>query len=307
MVRGKNNKSATERLDAILASPLYTKCKQSTPKVLDRIRLVEGDLQHVDAAISKRDRAELIENVEMIIHAGSAVRADASLLDVGRINVRGTREILCLAKEIPDLKSFAYISTAFSHCYQNAIAEEFSPPPLDPDRMIGILEHPDSVAVLDAVTHRMRYPWPNNYTFSMALSEELVRRAGDTMPITVIRPSIGECFQKFSFAKKKYICTKNIVLSTNEDPITGYNTSTYGVNGMMVAGAMGLMRIAAANPQCRSHIICSDFVVSATLSAMWNRCIADADEEIPKIYTVTVNQDDLRWGNATKQTNICDI
>lgn len=91
-------------------------------------------------------------------------------------------------------------------------------------------------------------------------------------------------------------------MSTHEDPITGYNTSTYGINGVMLAGAMGLMRVAAANGKCRSHIICSDFVVSATLSAVWDLCVATGDKattkEVPKIYTVTVNQDELRWGKG---------
>lgn len=206
MVRDKNNKSATERLDAILAAPLYTKCKESTPRFSDRIRLVSGDLQHLDAAISAADRSELLEHVQIVIHAGGAVRADASLADVGRINVRGTREILRLAHEMQHLEAFAYISTAFSHCYRNDVPEEFMPAPLDPDDMIRMVEHDDSVAVLDAVSQRLRYPWPNNFTFSTAITEEQMRRAGKTLPITVMRPSMGtHSYLKLiiTFLKKK--------------------------------------------------------------------------------------------------------
>lgn len=68
----------------------------------------------------------------------------------------------------------------------------------------------------------------------------------------------------------------------------------------MVAGAVGFMRVAHANADKHSHIVCSDFVVSATLASVWDLCCKRADrgvvEDDPKIYAVTINQDDLRWG-----------
>lgn len=194
-------------MQEICDSPLFVKCKQQSPRFVELIRIVQGDLQHFEAGISPADRHELIENVEIVVHAGADVRFAASLQDVCRINVRGTREILKLAKSMKRLLSFAYISTIFSHCWQHNIDETFYPAPMDPDEMIRVveyLEHKDNVSnagtVLEAVTQRLTQPWPNNFTFSTALAEELVRRAGHTIPATVIRPSM----RKFKVFRLKY-------------------------------------------------------------------------------------------------------
>lgn len=80
----------------------------------------------------------------------------------------------------------------------------------------------------------------------------------------------------------------------------------------MVAGTVGFMRVAHANPDKHSHIVCTDFVVSATLASVWDVCSKRADrgdvvvEEDPKIYAVTINQDDLRWGESA-DLPICSI
>lgn len=181
-------------MQEICDSPLFVKCKEQSPRFVELIHIVHGDLQHLEAAISPADRLELIENVEIVVHAGADVRFAAPLLEVCRTNVRGTREILKLAKSMKRLLSFAYISTIFSHCWQHNIDETFYPAPIDPDEMIRVveyLEHNDD-QVLEAVTQRLTQPWPNNFTFSTALSEELVRLAGRTIPVTVIRPSMSK-------------------------------------------------------------------------------------------------------------------
>lgn len=33
--------------------------------------------------------------------------------------------------------------------------------------------------------------WPNNYTFTKAISEELVRERQDRLPIAIVRPGVG--------------------------------------------------------------------------------------------------------------------
>lgn len=120
-----------------------------------------------------------------------------------------------------------------------------------------------------------------------------------------------------------------IVLSAQEDPHAGYNTSMSGINGILVSGAIGFMRILSANRESHGHIICSDFVVSATMAAIFDlwtntllvtsqksdkvtkKCIFSPKKETaaltkaiapPKIYTVTLNHEDLKWG--IKNTSI---
>lgn len=171
--------------------------KQLNPRFLERVHPVLGDLGTVGLGLSTADRESLCSNVELVIHAGSDVRLDSSLGDVTLVNVRGTREMLRLAHNMKHLQGFAYISTAFAHSQRDRIEEQFYDSPIDPDQLVHIVEHLGAESeVLDVLTDTLTKPWPNTYTFSMAVAEELLKRASHVVPITVIRPTIGKLFIK---------------------------------------------------------------------------------------------------------------
>lgn len=113
-------------------------------------------------------------------------------------NIRGTREILKLARKIENLENFIHISTAYSFCMRNVIGEDFYPPPLDADVMIQMVENmtrKQNLDVLEATCEKIIKPWPNTYTFSKAITEDLVRQYIKHFKITIIRPSIGKKHQ----------------------------------------------------------------------------------------------------------------
>lgn len=146
--------------------------------------------------ISPSDLKELQENVEIVIHSAADIRFDCSLLELVRVNLRGTREILRLTESIKNLDMFIYVSTAYSHCYRPDIKEEFYKCPFDPDTIIRISEmvemNEDEQENYEAMTAKLIPPWPNTYTYSKALSEELVRNFGKRFSTVVVRPSIGK-------------------------------------------------------------------------------------------------------------------
>lgn len=165
---------------------------------MDRIEIVDGNLKELKLGLSEATRLELIENVQIVVHAGAAVNFNSPIQDVGMINVRGTREMLNLAKEMKNLIAFAYLSTAFTHCWSKDIDEEFHGTPIDPDKMIKIVEFfekKNDSDVLDVLGKKLIAPWPNTFTFSKAITEELVRRASKTIPIIVLRPSSGKVYK----------------------------------------------------------------------------------------------------------------
>ena len=41
-------------------------------------------------------------------------------------------------------------------------------------------------------SYRKNGKWPNTYTFSKALAEEIIEKLNGRLPIAIIRPSIGE-------------------------------------------------------------------------------------------------------------------
>lgn len=55
-----------------------------------------------------------------------------------------------------------------------------------------------------------------------------------------------------------------------EEPVKGWGTNFYGINGTVVAGATGLMRVASVNKGAIAHLVCTDQVVNATLTVLWD-------------------------------------
>lgn len=159
---------------------------------MKRVRVIEGDLLELDAGISVVDRQHIIDNVQIVLHSAADVRFDETLRHLIMCNIRGTRELLKLAVEIRQLEVFLHISTAYSHCPRKHIDEQFYEAPIEPNHMIDLIEKLDGYEeLLEIVTERLISPWPNTYTFTKAITEELVRQYGRKIPVAVIRPSIS--------------------------------------------------------------------------------------------------------------------
>lgn len=195
LARPKKGKTSLERMAETFAGALFTGLSKKQPDYMQRIKVVEGNTRDLDVGLSNEAQAELCENVDIILHAAADVRFDNTLRELSLVNLRGTREMLRLAERCKKLIMFAYISTAFAHCVRSRVEEKFYGVPISPEQMIKIAEHfekdPDS-EVLETLSDRFCCPWPNTYSFSKALSEELIREYGDRVPAIIIRPSISE-------------------------------------------------------------------------------------------------------------------
>ena len=62
-----------------------------------------------------------------------------------QMNIEGTQMMVNLARKMPQLKAFIHTSTAFSHCYNEHIKEEFYPcTAFTPDDIIELCKMPDN-------------------------------------------------------------------------------------------------------------------------------------------------------------------
>jgi alcohol-forming fatty acyl-CoA reductase len=141
------------------------------------------------------------------------------------------------------------VSTAYSHCHEKVIKEQFYPTPANADEMITLVEcMVDKVEKpLNKVIKDIIHPWPNTYAFSKALTEEIVRRYGEYLPIAVVRPSI--------------------VVSTRADPFPGWSDNIYGLNGVIAGVALGIIRTMVVNSDGVGDIIPADMVINTIFAA----------------------------------------
>lgn len=141
--------------------------------------------------ISPEDKATLIKHVSFVYHVAASVRFDDRLKDAIIMNVRGTREVVVLAKQMRRLEVLVHFSTTYCHTDKKVVEEKIYPPTTDWRTAIELAERADP-HVLDVFTAKYTDPFPNTYTFTKGLGEHVVNDlCGGVMPALIIRPSIG--------------------------------------------------------------------------------------------------------------------
>jgi long-chain acyl-CoA synthetase len=131
--------------------------------IAPRLIAIGGDLSVVRLGIAPRDLDRLCAEVTHVIHSGASVRFDLPLGLARRVNVFGTSQVLEVASRIERLERVVHVSTAY----------------VAGDLRGSLLESP----VVPA-------SFRNTYEQTKFEAEELVRARMETLPITVVRPSI---------------------------------------------------------------------------------------------------------------------
>lgn len=151
-------------------------------------------MEQINIGISEEDEKKICTDTNIVIHAAADVRFNIPLLDLVKSNIRGSRELLEIAKRMPLLEVFAYVSTAYSHCPRDVIEEKFYDPPMDPEFWLKMLDHctsKEDMEIVEIIEPHIMKPWPNSYTYTKACSEKIVKDYSVHFPTVVIRPSIG--------------------------------------------------------------------------------------------------------------------
>jgi len=129
-----------------------------------RVDVYSGDVSLPDCGLAPAARERLNAETTRVIHSAATVRFDHTLEEARAINVEGTRRVLDFAAAATQLRSVAYVGTAY-------VAGE---------RTGLILE--DELAVGQT--------WRNTYEQTKAEAEALVRSRFKSMPGVILRPSI---------------------------------------------------------------------------------------------------------------------
>lgn len=92
--------------------------------------------------------------------------------------------------------------------------------------------------------------WPNTYTFTKAIAEDVVRQHGAGMPVGLYRPGI--------------------VISTYADPISGWIDNFYGPTGVIAGAGTGVLRTLRCNPKALSNMVPVDLCVNGLIAGAWD-------------------------------------
>ena len=153
LIRDTASQSAQQRADSFI--PLADR---------SRVQVYSGDVSQSNCGLITADYERLLAETTRVIHSAATVRFDHSLDEARRINVEGTRHVLDFASSARDLKSFAYVGTAY-------VAGERS----------GLVRESEL-----AVGQSYR----NTYEQTKAEAEALVHTRLASLPGVILRPSI---------------------------------------------------------------------------------------------------------------------
>ncbi len=153
LIRNRAGQSARQRADSFLPSAERS-----------RVQVFSGDVSQPNCGLDPAVYGRLSAETTRVIHSAATVRFDHSLDEARRINVEGTRHILDFADGARELRSFAYVGTAYVAGERSGLVRE------------------NELAVGQS--------YRNTYEQTKAEAEVLVQARLASLPGVILRPSI---------------------------------------------------------------------------------------------------------------------
>ncbi|XP_047542389.1 fatty acyl-CoA reductase wat-like [Vanessa atalanta] len=288
LVRPKKGKSVVERVNHVLKNPVFTILRNDKPSFVDKIVGIEGDVSEINLGIDEKTWAMLTNEVNVIIHAAATVNLVETIKMSTLINIRGTREMLKLAKSCTNIKSIVHVSTTYANAtksrVKDEVKEDFYDSPILPDALIQLAESvPEDT--LNSMIAPLNQDWPNSYTFTKTVTEDLIRRHARDLPICIVRPAI--------------------VIAAYEEPMPGWvdEKNAFGPSGMILGPYMGVTHTYIANNEINVELVPVDLVNNAIIAAAWETYenFKKGDKKI-SIYAISGKRNPIKWGQLRDGT-----
>lgn len=276
IVRNKKGKDLDFRIKEYFNGWVFVKLSYIYPNFREKVIGVSGDFDEDGLGLSEESRKLLTEKVNIVYHAAATVRFDEKLKKAVQINIKGTEEVIKLAKECKNLYVLTHISTAYSNCIHKTIKEEFYPPVLKPQDMIELIKKLPS-DFIDKLTSGLVGDFPNTYVLTKQIAEDLIRTKATGIPTCIQRPSI--------------------VISSAKEPVRSWIDNVYGPAGLMLGAGIGLLHIMRGNRKGKCDFVPADYVVNNCIAASYVTAKKGVTDHV-KIYNLTtVKSNPIYWKN----------
>ncbi|EFN70870.1 Fatty acyl-CoA reductase 1 [Camponotus floridanus] len=256
-VRRKNGKSPQERIQQLAEMPLYERLKKEQPDFLQKLIVIESNLNTTNLGLSPQDRTTLLDT-NVIFHGTTIIRSNQKLRTMANIHVQSTKQILLLAKEMPDLKAFVHLSSVFAYSVIKSIEEKHYPPPLETDKLLSLLNNLNDDK-LETIAPALIGTWPNVFAFTKAIAEDTVLRYRGGIPACIVRSSV--------------------VTPTWKEPIAGWTDSVYGPVGLLAGSSLGLLRTIHCHTDKKLDFVPADYVTSSLIAAAWHTNVRNVKKD----------------------------
>ncbi|XP_017011208.2 fatty acyl-CoA reductase wat isoform X2 [Drosophila takahashii] len=289
LVRTKRKENVEGRFEAWKKEPVFEALLRVKPKALHLVTPISGDCSEPGLGLSEGDRRVLTTEVHVIIHSAASIRFVEPLHNALKINTRATRLMIQLAKEMQCLEAFVHISTAFSNCPKDHIEERFYPELLTlPANKVLEFNETLSPELLNNIAPGLMGQFPNTYTYTKALAEQVVQMEAQDLPICIFRPAI--------------------ILANFKEPMSGWIDNLHGIVALIYGNAHGILRLLYVNPKAEALLVPGDYCANVALASGWHvakRTLqpnsSPAVRNPPSIYTLaTAKSNPITFGEGVK-------
>ncbi|KAL9890233.1 fatty acyl-CoA reductase 1 [Glossina fuscipes fuscipes] len=246
LIREKNGKTAEQRFHDFRAHKIFGRLRLQQPNNLSKLKFLAGNIEKENLGLSQADKTRLCQEVNIIFHSAATVRFNERLKVAAQVNAIATWNLLEFCKQMPLLKSFVYVSTAYCNPGRKYVDEEIYPtlPPVNWKYFIDCtLKIPDTY--FNSLANYIKGPHPNTYTFTKSIAEQIVNDYKHFLPIVIVRPSI--------------------VTAAHREPYPGWIDNIQGITGIMMEIGKGSISSILGDKNVICDIIPVDYVVTSLI------------------------------------------
>ncbi|XP_043603765.1 fatty acyl-CoA reductase 1-like [Bombus pyrosoma] len=273
LIRPKTNETIEQRFKKIIDDPIYDGIKAKDHSVFSKAYPVKGDVSLPDLGLSREDRNLLLEKVNIVFHAAATVRFNEPLHVAVNVNTKGTARVIELWNELRHPISFVHVSTAFSNANLYEIEEKVYTTSLKPSEVIDMCDKLDKTSINETEKMILK-TYPNTYTFSKNLAEQIVASKCKDLPVGIVRPSI--------------------IGASLEGPCPGWLENISAITGVILLVSKGCVTAILARRDARLDLVPIDFVVDTIICIAWHVTLHRGQEV--KVYNCTTNAKPFKWG-----------
>ena len=278
-IRPKKGTDAAERFSKdVLESPGFDRLRKRYPTfqsfVESKLRLIPADLQKEGLGLSPEDEAELVANLDVILNVAASVDFNLRLDQALQINTFGAIRMLTLAQKCPKLVVFVHTSTAYVNCtLDRFIDEKIYPMDRDPTAYINeIVKIP--AQDIERETPKIIGKFPNTYTFTKNIGEQMLSRLRNNLSIVIARPTV--------------------IGGSLREPFQGWVDNVSAAGAFYLSAGLGLLKVGIGNLNNIGDQIPVDFVGNTILGAAGQlACTEDSqywDKRVEPCYLENVSR-----------------
>ncbi|XP_074030221.1 putative fatty acyl-CoA reductase CG5065 [Leptinotarsa decemlineata] len=249
LMRPKKGLAVQERLRELWNNPVFNKVREHNPDALKKLKPVSGDISLQNLGMGTTELSLILEQTNIVFHSAATVKFNEDLKNAIIYNSLGTRRVLEVCAKMQQLKSFVYVSTAFSNADKENIEEFVYEFPYNPDSLINCIDILPKGAI-DILLKKVLGKHPNTYTLTKAMAEQIVQKSSDTIPSAIVRPSI--------------------ITAAWKEPYPGWVDSVSGITGIFMECGRGTIKSIICEEKYKIDVIPVDIVVNTLITAAWH-------------------------------------